>query len=265
MNKILKLLNSKTNITVYNKKFINNLIQNRKNELDLVGDDAYYNHLSTSATEFEKLLNLTKNSYSEFFRNRFTFDVLGKLLVPKLISSKSDKQELRMWSAGCASGQEPYSLAIMLESLNEHVTKKIKYRIFATDNDQSVIEQALIGEYYPEALKNMLVAELSAWFEFDGGKYKINADLKDRIQFELFDLLDDACNCPPSSIFGGFDIIMCCNVLMYYNHETQIKIIEKFRKCLAKGGIVVTGDIERNILLANGYYELVPQSGIFGS
>jgi len=198
-----------------------------------------------------------------FFRNRLTFETLRQLVLPRLVAQKADGKEVRIWSAGCAGGQEPYSLAILFESFRKMSSTKLNYRIFATDRDYSEIECAVVGEYTRKEIENLTIAEKDNWFTGDKKKFKIDARLKKHIEFELFDLLDKECICPRTSIFGGFDIIMCANVLIYYNEFIQQFIISNLQKCSSENGIIITGEAERELFIRSGFAEIYPHSCIF--
>ncbi|MBV5342328.1 hypothetical protein JZU68_01485, partial [bacterium] len=113
-----------------------------------------------------------------------------------------------------------------------------------------------LGEYNKQDIDNLTNSETDLWFKVVGVNYKINVDIKKHVQFELFNLLDKECTCPPSSIFGGFDIIMCANVLIYYNEDFQQQIISNFQKCISKNGFLITGEAEREIFINKSFVEV---------
>ena len=263
MNEIIEKLLLKTDVSAYSSNFIRNLIRNRMLELKMVDFVVYKEFIEKNISELERLESQLKNSYSLFFRNRLTFETLSHVILPRLATQKADGNEVRVWSAGCASGHEAYSLAIAFETFNKISATTLKYRIFATDRDYNELEQAVLGEYSKPDIGNLTNLETESWFKLIGKKYKINVDLKQYIQFELFDLLDNECTCPPSSIFGAFDIIMCANVLIYYNEEYQQRIISNFQKCMSTNSYLITGEAEREIFISKGFIEIYPQSCIF--
>jgi chemotaxis methyl-accepting protein methylase len=101
------------------------------------------------------------------------------------------------------------------------------------------------------------------WFTKKGDFYVVKNQLKENIDFSVFDLLNENSNCPPSSIFGDFDIIFCANLLFYFKREFRTSILEKLSSSLAKGGLLITGETEREILIQHNYREVYPQSAIF--
>ena len=252
-----------TDVSVYSTRFISNLIENRMSDLNLASVADYQSYLTKNTSEFELFDSQLKNSYSLFFRNRLTFETLHHIVLPRLAAQKADGNELRVWSAGCAGGQEPYSLAILFESFHKISSTKLNYRIFATDRDYSEIERAVVGEFSRLEIANLTNVEMDSWFAGDGKKFKIDSRLKKHIEFELFDLLDNECLCPRTSIYGAFDIIMCANVLIYYNESIQQFIISNLQKCISENGIIITGEAERELFIRYGYTEIYPQSCIF--
>lgn len=250
-------------ISAYNTNFIDNVIQNRVAELNCKTTDEFLKIIELDAVElaiFEK--NLI-NSYSLFFRNRLTFEVLRHVYLPSLLNKTKDNTEIRIWSAGCAAGQEAYSLAILFETFNKNSSRQFNYRIFATDKSYDAIQVAVSGQYRKNDLGNLTLVEAEAWFTKIDKKFKIEKSLNEHIQFEFFDLLSKECACPSSSIFGDFDIIMCANVLIYYNVDVQKQILSNFRKCVSTKGILITGETERDLYIRNGFFELYPNSAIF--
>ncbi len=263
MNEIIEKLQQKTDVSAYSKNFIRNLIHHRMSELNMNEVAEYKNYIDRSISEMDKLEGQLKNSYSMFFRNRLTFETLGQVVLPRIAMQKTTGNEVRVWSAGCAGGHEAYSLAILFESFNEISSKKIKYRIFATDRDYAEIQKAALGEYGRHDLGNLTVLEKEKWFQTNGKIFKIIPEIKKCVQFELFDFLQTDAICPPSSIFGGFDIIMCANVLIYYNEDAQQRVISNLRKCISENGFIVTGEAERDVFVNKGFTEISQQCCIF--
>jgi chemotaxis protein methyltransferase CheR len=209
-------------------------------------------------------INSLLNSYSEFFRNSLTFSVLERIVLPDIIFNENieKRKTIRIWSAACASGQEAYSLAILLEGFNNGA-KKVAYRIFGTDIDNEQVRIAQQGHYSADQIGNVTHKQLKKWFAREGDQYKVMPELKSNIEFSVFDLLSSQYSSPPESIFGGFDIVMCANLLFYYQADSQKTIIEKIKGAMAENGYLITGETERDILLKHGFKEVFPQSAIY--
>ena len=180
-----------------------------------------------------------------------------------LKKSTSTRNEIRIWSAACAGGQETYSLAMLLHELLNCHSGEFNFRIFATDQSKIQIKEAQIGQYPEAALNSLKFKRVNQWFTKLGETYTVKPELKENIEFSVFDLLDEKYSCPPTSIFGDFDLIVCANILFYYNPEFQKKIIKKTRNCMSENGYLITGEAERNLLIQSGFQEVYPQSAIF--
>jgi chemotaxis methyl-accepting protein methylase len=282
-------------ISKYEDTFLDKSIQKRMTETDCGSLEDYCSFLEQDKSEGKLFLSSLHVSYSEFFRNPLTFAVLERIVFPGMLGCQEGgrigesanrsigeseygsagvqekphthpltrKRELRIWSAACASGQEPYSLAILLEELKSLDSDNIGYRIFATDQDEAQINEARRGIYPAEALSNMNLRRLNRWFSENGDTYAVKPELKGNIDFSFFDLFSEDLSSPPGSIFGDFDLVICANLLFYYKKEYRKIILEKTGNSLASGGFLVAGETEREILMNYGYREVFPQSAVF--
>jgi chemotaxis protein methyltransferase CheR len=252
-------------VSKYDDSFLNKSLQKRIHETHCGSAEAYYTFLGQNIKEGGEFLRSLNICYSEFFRNPLTFVVLEQIILPSIVSKmrKSKRKEIRIWSAACAAGQETYSLAILLEELKKAGNENINFRIFATDQCESQVTEAQEGKYSAAALNNLNLKRVKQWFSKHGDTYNIKPELKQNIDFSVFDLLSGQYGSPPASIFGDFDLVVCANLLFYYKPEYQLKILQKAGNCLASGGYLITGETERNILLRHNFNEVYPQSAIF--
>ena len=252
-------------VSVYDDTFLQNLINDRKRELALVTDIEYQNYLESNTAEAALFKSRLNNSYSEFFRNPLTFAYLEQVILPQLIEKKKIKKEnqIRIWSAACASGQEAYSLAILCNELIETKKVDINYLIFATDIDPDELGNAQKGIYQSETLSKVTLKRAQTYFNKKGETYAIVPQLRNRIDFSVFNLISDQGSCPPTSIYGNFDLVFCSNLLFYYKPECRNQMLEKIGSSLAKGGYLVTGETEREIIKRNNYREVFVNSAIF--
>lgn len=227
--------------------------------------DEYFKLIEISLEEATLFVNSLQISYSEFFRNPLTYSVLERIVLPSMLQRQKEgkRNELRIWSAACAAGQEPYSLAILLGEISKHTNIKRNYRIFATDQSELQVNEAQQGKYLAADLNNVTLKRVNDWFDKKGDTYVVKQKLKNNIDFSVFDLFDQKFSSPPASIFGEFDLVVCANLLFYYKNEDRKKIIAKAGSCLAKGGYLVTGEVERDILIKYDYKEVFMQSGVF--
>lgn len=205
-------------------------------------------------------------SYSEFFRDSLTFSLLEQQILPALLQQQAHtgRNALRIWSAGCAAGQEACSLAMLLDELCAVHGKPNSFRILATDISDEALAAARAGVYTASEIQQVRLKQLDACFHRQGESFVIAPRIMARVDFSRYDLLDAGTICPPASIYGGFDLIMCCNVLIYYQPEAQRCILDKLRGCLTNGGYLITGASERHMVQnASGLREVAPVSAVF--
>jgi len=264
---IIDLLKSLKGIdlSIYDDSFLDKTLQKRIAETNCSTVDDYCSFIKQNTGEIEIIFNSLHISYSEFFRNPLTFAVLEQIILPSIVMKikNTSRKEVRVWSAACAAGQEAYSLAILLEELKNRNNKEFTCRIFATDQSDSVIEEAENGRFPENALNNVDLKRVKQWFTKNGDLYSVNQILKDNISFSIFDLFNEKLSSPSESIFGDFDLVLCANLLFYYNNEYRNIIIKKAVNSLTVGGYLITGETEREILKNYNLHEVYPMSGIF--
>lgn len=228
--------------------------------------EAYVARLAHDFSEVESLLHSLHIVYSEFFRNALAFALLEQLILPTLLAAteKSDRAEIRVWSAGCATGQEAWSVAILLEELTKTRDHPLSYRIIATDLSEPVLALAYIGVYSPEAVGNVRSRHLHEYFSRQGESFAIAPRLRERVVFSAYDLLDEGTSCPPESIFGDFDLVLCSNVLLYYRPQVQHLVLNKVRRSLGLGGYLITDETERQVVeRSGGFRPVVPPAAVY--
>jgi chemotaxis methyl-accepting protein methylase len=217
----------------------------------------------TEAEAFDRSLRV---GYSAFFREPLTFALLESQVLPDLVgrSRKTGRAGLRVWSAGCAAGQEVWSVAILLDELAASADRHPAWRIFATDLSEPDLSQARAGVYPAAALGNVRLRHMEACFTRQGDCHAVATRLREHVEFAVYDLLDTATACPPMSIFGDFDLVLCCNVLIYYRPAVRRRIIEKLVGGLAPGGYLVTGEAERRLVTrAGSVHEVASPASVF--
>jgi chemotaxis protein methyltransferase CheR len=225
----------------------------------------YLQLLGRDRGEAETFAQLLHIHHSEFFRDPFVFATLEHRLLPGLAKAKasSDYPEIRVWSAGCAAGEEAYSIAILLSELCDRWDVPVRFRLFATDSSDEQLGLACVGAYPASVMGNVQKRHLERWFSRQGDAYVVVPELRKQVDFSLHSLLGEHSVAPSTSIFGGFDVVLCCNVLFYYRPECQRSILDKLGRCLAQGGYLVTGEAEREVVLAAGFQALALPAAIF--
>ena len=252
-------------ISGFDSSFVEKSIERRRIVLKNLSIPDYLHQLITNAEEVHLLMDSLHISYSEFFRNPLTFACLEQMVLPLLSARKREGQPagMRIWSAACASGQEAYSMAILLDEMNATSVEKIKFQLFATDNNQAELTKAKEGRYSLSSINKVTLKRVQSYFMQQEVYYLLSPRVKGSVDFSLFDLLSDSRTCPSPSIYGNFDLVFCSNVLFYYDPASRLRILEKVGNTLSVGAFLVTGETERDILLKNGYNEVFPHSAIF--
>jgi chemotaxis protein methyltransferase CheR len=249
LSRITKLLNKKygKDVSVYDEAFLSRTIEKRWVAVEATNADKYYDYLKGNSQEAHDLMRSFQINFTQFFRDTMTFAYLEQDILPSIVFNKTNGNEIRVWSAGCSSGQEPYSLAMLLSDINETSEKEIRFRIFATDISAEALDKAREGIYDESAIQNVKKKHLDKYFIKLGKKYKIIPELKRHIEFSIYDLSDPSTASPPGSIFGDFDVIMCSNVCIYYKGEFSELIIKKIQNAVSDDGYFVTSEAEKSL------------------
>ncbi|MFD1705680.1 CheR family methyltransferase [Siminovitchia sediminis] len=193
--------------------------------------DDFFKAMMQNEQLYEDFLNHMTINVTEFFRNPSRWGVLEKNILPQILKGK---RRIRCWSAACSTGEEPYSLALMLSSFFEWQD----IRILATDINHQVIARAKEGKYKEEALKNVPSSMKDRFFEHRDGHYEITATVRKSVQFRQQNLLSDPFE-------SGFDLIICRNVLIYFTDEAKVQLFKKFSRALNPGGYLFVGGSEQ--------------------
>lgn len=194
---------------------------------------------------------------SSFFRDQKPFDQFKSVVLPTMLQARAAKRQVRIWSAACSSGQEPYSLAMLL---NEEGTKLAGWRfeIVATDLSGEMITKARNGIYTQfEVQRGLPITHLVKYFKQVGDKWQLNQDLRDRVQYREFNLLNDL------SPLGQFDVIFCRNVLIYFDQPTKAKVLEAMSRILAPDGVLYLGGAETVLGITERFKPMEGQRGLY--
>lgn len=220
---------------------------------------AYLAHLKNHSEEWATLFASLRITYSEFFRNPLTFALIEQIILPGLAEEKrkTGGGDIRIWSAGCAAGQEAYSLAILTRDFRRAHEKGFFFRIFATDASEVELATARRGVYDAAAMQNVPLKHLRGAFIQRGETYEVVPEVKALVQFSSYDLLDEDSTCPPDSIYGDFDLLLCSNLLFYYRPDIRRLILKKLERCLSPGGYLVTGEAESGIVAGAGGFRAI--------
>jgi two-component system CheB/CheR fusion protein len=204
----------------------------------------YLDYLEVHPEEFSELFNTILINVTGFFRDTPAWDYLATDVLPVLIEEKKSRDPIRVWSAGCASGEEAYTLAIVMAEALGLETFRQRVKIYATDVDQEALTQARHASYNAKDLSAIPEALRSKYFEHIGQRYVFRPDLRRAVIFGRHDLVQDA---PISRL----DLLVCRNTLMYFNAETQARILARFHFAMNDTGFIFLGKAEMLLTRAN--------------
>jgi two-component system, chemotaxis family, CheB/CheR fusion protein len=240
LKKIFILLRSQTNhdFSQYKPSTINRRIERRMNVHKIENIDNYIKYLQTIPEEVEALFADLLIGVTNFFRDPEAFDVMEKKVIPDLFKEKLASDTIRVWSCGCSSGEEPYSIAMLIQEYIDTLKTSFQVQIFATDIDIQAITTARAGLYPSTITADISPQRLKRFFSLQlDGKYRIQKSIRDMIIFSEQDLVRD----PP---FSKLDLISCRNLLIYMGSPLQKKIIPLFHYALNTSGILFLGTSE---------------------
>ena len=224
-------------LTGYKRNSLKRLTSKRMQRVDVASYSEYLDYLQVHPQEHENLFNSLMLNVTAFFRDRSTWDFLREKIIPRILKQKDEDEPIRFWSAGCASGEEAYSLAIVLsETLGvEQFCQRVK--IYATDFDEEAINQGRKAFYPAKSLEVIPEDWQRKYFEPKGYGYIFDNTVRRCVIFGKHDLLEDA---PISKL----DLLCCRNTLIYFNSETQAKILNRFHFALNPSGFLFVGKAE---------------------
>jgi two-component system CheB/CheR fusion protein len=223
--------------TVYKRASVARRVSRRMQAAEVESLSDYLDRLEVDPQEFVQLLNTILINVTGFFRDAPAWEFLSKEIVPETIAHKDPNAFIRLWSAGCASGEEAYSLAIVLaEALGEEqFTSRVK--IHATDIDEEALGQARRATYAQRDLEGVSADLITKYFRQSGAQYTFHPELRRAVIFGLHNLLTDA---PISNL----DLLVCRNTLMYFNAESQRRVIGLFHFAIQNTGFLFLGKAE---------------------
>ena len=226
----------------YSRSLAKKRIGERAAQLSLTEIASYRNYLYSEPAEPDALARMLRIRFSSFFRDPLQFELLGSVILPQLLHECQGL--FRAWSAACASGEEPYSLAIILDEAIQVHEARAKLHIFATDIAEDALDEARHGRYSPETLGGVTLKRIGNCFTARKGGYQILDKYRDLVTYSRYDLLDQRTYVPPESLFGGFNLILCRNFLMYLDPAAYLRVFDKLFRALNPGGVLMLGKAE---------------------
>lgn len=239
IEEICRLINERLgfNYTLQKKYLVQSRLYRRLIELKLDNYQAYLERLAKDPSEFNRLVSLVTTNVTSFFREAYQFQVLQHELLPDLIAANQKNRKVRCWSAGCSSGEEAYTLAIVL---NEALGEGWDLRVLASDISVVKLQEGMAGVYpqaklavIPEKLRRKYFMQLKG----DPNHYKVKPSLREQINFQKINLVERMDI--PDSV--RFDLILCRNVFIYLARPAQDEVVQGFYHFLKKGGYLFLG------------------------
>ncbi len=194
---------------------------------------------------------------SLFFRDTKPFEQLKNLVLPRLLKSRAATKKIRIWSAASSSGQEPYSIAMILKEADAQLSGW-NIEIVATDLSLEILQKAKSGIFSQfEVQRGLPIALLVKYFEQDGDKWRISDELRSMVKFRPFNLLDN-----PAPL-GTFDIVYCRNVLIYFDQETKAQVLDSISNIMPDDGVLYLGGAETVLGLTDKFQPVAGQRGLY--
>lgn len=234
-NHFISLVKNKTGIdlSLYKEAQMKRRLTSLRDKRGFRSFADYYNAFTKDNELFEEFLQRMTINVSEFYRNPRRWKVLEEKIIPRLIK-ENPKGRLKVWSAACSTGEEPYSLAMLLRKfLPPH-----KVDILATDIDKFILDRAKVGFYLERSLKDVPKEYLNEYFIADDAGFRVKDELRSNIRFKQHNLLSDPFE-------RDFDLIVCRNVLIYFTEPAKEILYKKFSDALRPGGTLFVGSTEQ--------------------
>ncbi|NOQ16509.1 MAG: chemotaxis protein CheR [Methyloprofundus sp.] len=237
-----QISNSHSGIIVTDDKFdmFYSRLSKRIRMLGLPNFKAYCQYLKENeATEFTDFINAITTNLTAFFREKHHFEYVKDIIIPELLKRNYASREIKVWSAGCSTGEEPYSIAM---TLLENLPTGWAVKILATDLDTNVLQTAANGVYSDDRISGLSVERQKRWFKKGKGtnsnKVKVKPELLELIRFKQLNLMQDW------PMKGQFDFIFCRNVIIYFDRDTKESLVNRYSGFLATGSHLLIGHSE---------------------
>ncbi|KAA1157632.1 CheR family methyltransferase [Pseudoalteromonas fuliginea] len=222
----------------HKREMVYSRLARRIRERNLVDFKSYLAFLKKNKDqEFDAFINAITTNLTSFFREIHHFEFIKSELIPVLLKTNKHSKRVRFWSAGCSTGEEPYSLAM---TLNAAFPSDWDVKILATDLDSNVLAKAQSGVYTAANVNGLSEQQLKRWFlkSKDGEAYKVKPKLQECIAFKRLNLLQEW------PMKGPFDLILCRNVVIYFDKETKDQLFERYANILSEQGHLFLGHSE---------------------
>ncbi|MEN6587897.1 MAG: chemotaxis protein CheB [Sulfuricella sp.] len=233
INQILMLLRSATghDFSLYKKSTIGRRIERRMSQHDIEDMSIYVRYLKEHPAELQTLFKELLINVTNFFRDSEAFALLKQDILPQLLAGKPEDYVFRAWVSGCATGEEAYSIAILLRELMDENSREFKVQLYATDLDDDAIAVARAGLYPPNIAQDVTPERLRRFFTKEDAGYRVKKEIREMVVFAVQNVIKD----PP---FTRLDLLCCRNLMIYLEPELQNRLIPAFHYALKPGGVL---------------------------
>jgi chemotaxis protein methyltransferase CheR len=192
--------------------------------------------------EMTHLLNAVTINETSFFRHPAQFEALGQVLLPELVEQRKEHgtNEVRLWSAACSAGDETYSLALLVAEKIQPRFPHVDFQIIGTDIDTEVLEEARAARYRERAVRNVPTAYLHKYFQRQGDTFVLRRSIREMVTFRALNLTDTQ----DVRRMRNFDVVMCANVLIYFDQKRKEQVLRSLHRSLRPGGYLIVGGSE---------------------
>ncbi|TDK89291.1 PAS domain S-box protein [Mycobacterium paragordonae] len=242
--------------TGYKRASLMRRVRHRMDQAGCATFEEYLDLLQASSDEFASLFNTILINVTAFFRDPPAWDFIAGDVIPRLLAERGPNDPIRVWSAGCASGQEAYTLTMLLAEAMGAEDFRQRVKIYATDVDEEALREARAASYDARAVESVPPELLERYFEQVNGRYLFHKELRRAVIFGRNDLVKDA---PISRV----DLLVCRNTLMYLNAETQRNVLSRLHFALAPNGVLFLGHAEMLLSHSDKFTPLNLENRIF--
>ena len=238
--RIKTAIQANTNLDVgqYKENYLKRRLAVRMRSLQVTTYTDYLAVMMKDPKEYELLLDKLTINVTEFFRDPEVFIELENTVLPEVLRAAGHSGGIKVWSAGCSTGEEPYSIAMTIEETSEKLgVKNPAYEIYATDLDPIALQRAFSGKYEGRTLNNIAAARRKKYFTQEGNVFSITDRLKEKIKFIKFNLMEEYKK-------DFFEIVFCRNVIIYFTRELQGTVLTHYYDSLKDNGVLFLGKTE---------------------
>ena len=206
----------------------------------------YLDFIQNNNLELKELINVLTINVTSFFRDTLAWEFVYSQVLPLIFEAKllAKNHSINVWCAGCATGEEAYTVAILLNEIAEKKKTKFHINVLGTDINSNSLKAAKSGIYKKKDIANVKSKLVDKYFESDFDTYTVSPVLREIVQFGEFNLLSKTEPHPSTKLKSGFDIVICRNVLIYFNNEYQNKIFQKLCNSMNSKGFLMLGEAE---------------------